>query len=198
MKLRIRIKPGSRMLGVAESFQKGISKKSVLAGVVMRSDLIIDGFGFSFPTIGGMDATERVMELYSELKREDLNFLCINGCVISWFNVIDLNRLYEELKLPIISITYEESPGLEKYFREYFPDDYKRRIEVYRRNGRRVKVRIRTGHEVFIRNLGIDVDKAVDVLNSFTIYGKLPEPIRVARILAHELSKKLIKAGILR
>jgi endonuclease V-like protein UPF0215 family len=36
-----------RALGISESFIKGVSKKSVLAGVIMRSDMVIDGFSFS-------------------------------------------------------------------------------------------------------------------------------------------------------
>jgi len=58
--LRLQVhKKAVRALGVSESFVKGISEKSVLAGVVMRADMAIDGFVFSKATVGGMDATER-------------------------------------------------------------------------------------------------------------------------------------------
>jgi len=177
------------MLGIAESFRKGKSRRSVLAGVVMRKDLIIDGFSFSFPEVGGMDATDRVIELYERLNRKDINFLCLSGCVISWFNVIDLNRVYKRISIPLICLTYEESEGLEKYFKDYFPSDYQRRLETYKRNGDRVRVRLKTGHDVFVRCLGVSVRDAIRVLNSFTMYGRYPEPVRVARILAYTLSR---------
>ena len=37
-------KTGLRCLGIAESFIKGVSKRSILVGVVMRGDFKIDGF----------------------------------------------------------------------------------------------------------------------------------------------------------
>ncbi|RLE45988.1 MAG: DUF99 domain-containing protein [Candidatus Methanomethylicota archaeon] len=192
----VTIKTGSRMLGIAESFRKGKSRKSVLAGVVMRKDLVIDGFSFSFPEVGGMDATDRVIELYDKLNRKDINFLCLSGCIISWFNVIDLNKVYEQISIPLICLTYEESEGLEKYFRDYFPSDYQRRLEVYKRNGERMRVKLKTGHSVFIRCLGVSVRDAIRILNSFIMYGRYPEPVRVARILAYTLSRILIFSGV--
>ncbi|MEM0259499.1 MAG: DUF99 family protein, partial [Thermoproteota archaeon] len=43
-------KKAIRVLGIAESFRE-TSKKSILAGVVMRGDFLIDGFSFSFVTL---------------------------------------------------------------------------------------------------------------------------------------------------
>lgn len=180
-----------RALGISESFVKGLSDKSVLAGVVSRSDGIIDGFTFSRVTVGGMDATEKVIGMYKALKRDDINVLMLNGCVISWYNVIDLERVYEETSIPLICATYEESPGLEKYFIELFPDDYERRIEVYRRNGPRAAVRLHTGHEIYIRFLGMSMDEAKGVLNKFTLHGAVPEPLRIARLLARGIMRML-------
>ncbi len=177
------------MLGVAESFRKHISKKSVLAGVVMRADAIIDGISFAFPTVGSMDATEKLQELFESLQREDVNVLCVSGSVISWYNVIDFHRLHEQLGLPTISITYDESEGLVEHFKRNFPGDWEGRVEVYRRNGERFRVELRTGFEVYVRGYGIDLDGTTDVLNAFTIQGRYPEPIRVARLVSHSIAK---------
>ena len=89
----------------------------------MRADGIVDGFGISNTTVGGMDATESVISLYEGLRRRDINIVFLNGCVISWFNVIDLKEVHKRIELPLVSVTYEESEGLEKYFKEYFKDD---------------------------------------------------------------------------
>ncbi|MCW3975248.1 MAG: DUF99 family protein, partial [Candidatus Bathyarchaeota archaeon] len=119
-KSRISInKIGIRSLGISESFKKNVKGKSILAGVVVRADRIIDGFGLSLTTIGGMDATENIISLYKALKRKDINVIFLNGCVISWFNIIDLKEVYRKLDVPLICITYEESEGLKKYLKEY-------------------------------------------------------------------------------
>jgi len=177
-------KKGIRALGIAECFRKGASRKSILAGVVMRADLLLDGFSFSVATVGGLDATEAVVRLYERLGRKDVNILMLNGCVISWYNVIDLNEVHERTGKPLICVTYEPSPGLEKYFKEYFPDDWAERLAIYERNGPRTAIRLKTGHEVFIRAIGLDEEEAKKVLDKFTLHGSIPEPLRLARLLA--------------
>ena len=177
-------KKGIRALGVAECFKKGSKERSILAGVVMRADGLVDGFSFSTATVGGLDATEAVLRLYERLNRKDVNILMLNGCVISWFNVIDLHEISERTRRPLICITYEPSPGLEPYFKEYFPGDWRERLAIYERNGPRREVRLKTGHTVFIRAIGLDEEDALRVLNRFVLHGSIPEPLRLARLLA--------------
>ncbi|MFQ5710653.1 MAG: DUF99 family protein [Candidatus Geothermarchaeales archaeon] len=185
------IKKGLRMLGVAESFRKVVGEKSVLAGVVMRADLIVDGFSFGFPTVGGMDATEELVRLYRSLGREDINVICVSGSVISWFNVIDFPRTFEDIGVPTISITYEESEGLEEHFKRNFPQDWEERIRVYKGNGPRQNVRLKTGYDVFVRGYGLSVDDVLKMLDAFTLSGRFPEPVKTARLLAHALAQTL-------
>jgi endonuclease V-like protein UPF0215 family len=180
-------KPGLRVLGIAESFNMEKSKKSILVGIVMRGDFIIDGVIISNCNIGGMDSTEKIIEMFKELNRDDINLIMLNGCIISWFNIIDLNKIYNDLKLPLICITYEESPGLEKYIIQYFPKDYKERIEVYKRNGERIEVLLKTGYKVFIRFFGISLKDSIKILNKFTLHGRIPEPLRVSKLFAKSL-----------
>jgi hypothetical protein len=179
-------KKGLRVLGVAESFVKG-EKESVLAGVVMRADLLIDGFSFSRIRVGGMDATDGVLRIFNKLGRRDINAIFLNGCVISWFNIIDLHRVYDATGLPVLCVTYEESEGLEKYLREYF-DDCEERIRAYKSLGEREKLVLHTGHEVLVRYLGVETgDDARALLGKFTHQGAIPEPLRVSRLLARAI-----------
>ncbi|MEM1586245.1 MAG: DUF99 family protein [Candidatus Bathyarchaeia archaeon] len=190
MRLHIH-KRAFRALGVSESFIKGLSEKSILAGVVLRSDRIIDGFTFSRATVGGMDATDSIINMYRALGRDDINILMLNGCVISWYNVVDLQRVHEETGLPLICVTYEESPGLEKYFMELFPEDYEKRVEIYRKNGLRTQVRLHTGFDVYIRFYGMKLEEAKGILDKFTLHGAVPEPLRIARLLARGIMRTL-------
>lgn len=180
-------KKGVRVLGVAESFRKEIGGKAVLAGVVMRGDFIIDGVVFGECTVGGMDATDSIIEMYRSLRREDIMLLMLNGCIISWFNVIDLQRLHEETGLPVISVTYSPSAGIREYFIKYFPEDWERRVEVYERNGPRIEMTNRNGLKLYFRAIGLELDDAARIIDRYTIFGRIPEPLRVARLLAHGL-----------
>jgi len=197
--LRIQIhKRGIRALGISESFIKGVSDRSILAGVVMRADRVIDGFTFATSTVGGMDSTEKILEMYEWMKRDDINIILLNGCVISWYNVVDLNFLAEKIGLPLICVTYEESEGIERFFKELFPKDWEYRVEIYLKNGVRRKVSVWTGKELYIRFFNIDLEEAVAVLNKFTLSGAVPEPIRVARLLARSLMRRMGKKVILK
>ncbi len=190
--LRLHVhKKAVRALGISESFVKGESKKSVLAGVVMRTDKAVDGFAFSTITVGGMDATEKIIEMYRTLGREDINLLMLNGCVISWYNVVDLHKVAEETGLPLLCVTYEESEGLEKYFEELFPQDWERRVEIYHKNKERTLLKLDTGYTVYVRFINMSLEEAKGIINKFTSHGAVPEPLRVARLLARSVFRTL-------
>jgi endonuclease V-like protein UPF0215 family len=189
-------KRGLRVLAVAESFSKEGEDRSVLAGVVMRKDGVIDGFAMTSVTIGGMDATDGVLDLFKSMGRNDINLIMLNGCVIAWFNVIDLAKLHEVLNLPLVCVTYEESSGLEKYIKEYFPDDWERRINVLEKNCNRQEALLHTGHRVFLREVGLEFDDAVRLLNEFTLQGGVPEPLRLAGLLARTVHMTIHKGAL--
>lgn len=177
-------KPGLRVLGVAESFVRS-RPTSVLAGIVMRADLRVDGIAFARATVGGSDATEAVLEIYEGLDRSDVNALILSGVAVSWFNIIDIGEIFEKTKKPLVCLTYEDSPGLEGYIREYFPEDAAgEKLRAYSRLGERETVRLRTGYDVYVRVLGASKDEARILLNKFTMDGRVPEPVRVARLAA--------------
>jgi len=155
----------------------------------MRSDMAIDGFVLSSATVGGMDATEKTIRMYETLKRDDINLILLNGCVISWYNVIDLHKVAEETKRPLICVTYKDSEGLEKYFKELFPQDWEERIRIYHKNKKRTSVKLNTGYTAYIRFIGMTLEDAKGILNKFTSHGAVPEPLRVARLLARAAVK---------
>jgi endonuclease V-like protein UPF0215 family len=91
-------KKGLRGLAIAESFRQN-SKKSILSGVVMRRDFVIDGFVFGRATIDGDDATDVILQMYEDLKRPDISYLLISGLIISLYNIIDIKKIHESLQI---------------------------------------------------------------------------------------------------
>ena len=175
-------KPALRALGIAESFVRS-RPTSTIAGVVMRADLRVDGLAYAHATIGGDDGTEAVLSLYRQLDRADVNALLLSGAAISWFNIIDLQEVFNKVQRPLICLTYEESPGLEKYIREYFPSP-EEKLRRYQGLGARQPVLLKTGYEVFVRARGASIEEARILLNKFTRDGRVPEPVRLARLAA--------------
>jgi hypothetical protein len=175
-------KPALRILGIAESFLRTRST-SILAGAVMRADLRVDGLAYARASVGGDDATQAVLSLYRQLDRADVNALLLSGAALSWFNIVDLEEVFIKVQRPLICLTYEDSPGLEKYIREYFPQS-EEKLRRYRSLGERQSVRLRTGYQVYLRALGASPEEARVLLNKFTRDGRVPEPVRLARLAA--------------
>ena len=177
-------KKGLRALGIAESYSGRV--RSTLAGVVMRKDLRIDGFAFGSATVGGMDATDTVLTMIRDLDRTDLNVILLSGCVIAWFNILDPSSITKKTGIPVICVTYEESPGLLDDIRHHFPGDQER-ADAYLKLGERFSVELTPGNFGFIRSWGMGNEDAARFCRDFTLEGKIPEPLRVARLCARNL-----------
>ena len=184
-------KKGLRALGIAESYAG--REYSTLAGVVMRKDLRIDGFCSSRVMVGGMDATDTILAMIRDLDRRDINIVLLSGCVIAWFNVLDPKKIADESGIPVICVTYEESDGLLGDLRHHFPED-ETRIQAYLRLGERVPVDLGGNRTIYLRTAGIGYPDAAQFCRDFTLEGKIPEPLRVARLLARQVFSRQVSA----
>lgn len=176
-------KKGLRGLAIAESFREE-EKKSHLAGVVMRRDFIIDGFVFGHSTIEGDDATDSILEMHRKLNRDDISFLMISGLIISMYNIVDIKKIWSTIKIPVIGVTYEDSKGIEDAIKYHFPNSHQAKIEEYHKLGQRTKISLHTGHNIYVRIEGCTIQETKHLLDSFTLQGAIPEPLRVAQLLA--------------
>ena len=61
------------------------------------------------------------------------------------------------------------------------------RIAAYRRLAERVPVLLHTHQTIFLRAWGLDLPDAMELCNDFTLEGKIPEPLRVARLCSRHL-----------
>ena len=182
-------KKGLRGLAIAESFRQN-SSKSILSGVVMRRDFVIDGFVFGRTTLDGDDATDVILQMYEDLKRPDISYLLISGLIISLYNIIDIKKIHESLQIPVIGITYHDSKGIEDSIKHHFPNSYKPKIKNYQKLGIRKKITLHTSSDVFVRKEGCTLHDVKYLLDKLTLQGSLPEPVRVAQLLAKSLLQK--------
>ncbi len=172
-----------RALGIAESFERG-DRKSTLAGVVMRSDLVTDGFVFGRAKVGGDDATGAIARMYRKLARNDVNVIMLSGCIISLYNIVDVDALAEKLNVPAVCVTYKESSGIASSIRRHFGNNAPKKLEAYKKLGGRRRFVLKTGYSVYYRASSITDLEVERLLNIFTLQGGVPEPVRVAKLLA--------------
>lgn len=177
------MKSGTRALGVAESY-RDTGPRSTLAGAVVRADRVVDDLGFGTCTVGGTDVTTTIVALAGGVVRPDVRYVMIAGVAPAWYNIVDLRRVHDATDRPVISVTFEESEGLEPALREEFSGaDLDERLGTYRRQPDRHRLTVNE-ETVFVRAVGLSDGEADDLVAGFTPEGGRPEPLRVARIAA--------------
>jgi len=155
-----------------------------LAGVVMRSDMIVDGFVFGSAIIHGDDSTSQIISMHQKLRRNDINLLMIGGAVISLFNIINIDEVGRSIGLPVISVTFKKSEGLDEPIKRHFPSGWEDKLKAYEKISNRDEVKLWTGHSVYVRYHGLQLDETKKALDKFLKQGAVPEPIRLAQLLA--------------
>jgi endonuclease V-like protein UPF0215 family len=181
---RENMKPQIRVLGIDDSPFSFSDEKTRVIGVVMRIPNYIEGVMKTEVEVDGNDATDKLIEMITKSRyKEQLKAVMLDGIALGGFNVVDIEELNEKLQLPIITITRDEpdmikiKKALEKNF-----DDWERRLELI---SKRSLTEIKTKHKpIFIEVIGIDEQEAKELINRSTVRGVLPEPIRIAHIIA--------------
>lgn len=182
-------KKGLRGLAIAESFRQN-STRSILSGLIMRRDFVIDGFVFGSATLEGNDATDQILHMYEELSRSDISYLILSGLIISMYNIVDVKKLHDSLQIPIIGITYNESDRIEGAIKHHFPKSFESKINEYKKLGKRERITLHTSYDLFVRYEGCTIYEVKQLLNELTLQGSVPEPLRVSQLLANSLLQK--------
>jgi endonuclease V-like protein UPF0215 family len=185
-------KPAIRALGLAESFSS-TDKVSTLVGVVLRSDLVLDGFGVGTLEVSGSNATDSILSVYENLKRNDINVVLLSGSVLSLYNIVDVDLLHDKLDLPVLALSFKKSKSdLARNIKAKFvPRVAKEKIRLLEKLGPPTEFRLKTGYSIYARSAGTDEIEAERILNKFTLQGAVPEPVRVSRLVAKSIGSFL-------
>jgi endonuclease V-like protein UPF0215 family len=173
-----------RVLGIDDSPFTFQDKRIDIIGVVMRLPSYIEGVVRAQVTVDGTDACETLIEMINSSRyKEQLKAVMLDGVAFGGFNVIDIEKLYRAINIPIITVTREE-PDLEsirKALKEHF-DDWEERLNIIK-SGKLHK--IETQHKpIYVKFIGMDLEEVQEILRLSTVLGAIPEPVRVAHLIA--------------
>jgi len=182
-------KNGIRGLSISESFEKQ-DTHSILAGVVMSNEFLIDGFVFENATLKGDDITEKILIMYEKLNRDDISYLLLPGTILSLYNIVDIDQIFEQLQIPIITANSKDSLGLHDTLRHHFPKNFENKIKQYEKLGPRQIIQLDLKNKIFLRMRGCTIENCKTLLEKITLQGSIPEPLRVSHTLAKTLLKK--------
>lgn len=160
-------------------FSRDATEVRIVGAVCTRTRL--DGVLAGVVTRDGDDATERVAELLLGSQfLGHLHAVLIQGIAFAGFNVVELPALSDRVGLPVMSIC-RRAPDLAKVRRALLD-----RVP----NGAAKWERIEAAGApeplgpVFVQRAGLSLDRARALLRATTLHGNLPEPLRLAHLIA--------------
>lgn len=167
----------TRILAVDDApFSRG-DKFTSIVFVIMRKDLYVESLFKKAIEVDGLDVTDKIIEGVRE-KGNGVKVILTQGITLGGFNIIDVTRLYVETKIPVINVVDHEpnmvsiKDALQKYFKDWEARD-SILSEKFERFG-----------SLYVQATGISPKIANKFLVQVTINGKIPEPLRMADLIA--------------
>jgi len=181
------LKKGIKIIGIAcSSFNREVDRTVTIIGAVFRGGELLEGVIKTTVTVDGDDATENIINMIKKSTHwQQLKLIMTRGVTIAGFNYLDLKAIFEQTTLPVISIVDRE-PSMEKISAalKNIPNGEKR-LKIIETSGIPRAVYSAPKEEpVYIQNFGIETNEVIHLLQKTTKVGRLPEPLRVARLIA--------------
>uniref|UniRef100_A0A7J3ZJM9 UPF0215 protein ENM78_02385 n=1 Tax=Fervidicoccus fontis TaxID=683846 RepID=A0A7J3ZJM9_9CREN len=190
------MKRTSISIGIDDGFFPPPPKKkglTVLAGVLTLNLQPLRA-ALERVTIDGLDGTERAVEIVKRLLEGESGDVAVflDGISIAGFNYIDPQALEESTGTMVVAV-FRGPLSLEKIERalkKHF-SDWEHRLSIYRLVVPRIKRATTKRGRVYYYAPSLDSIRAIRILEENQIYSPIPEPLRIADMLASEVSRLL-------
>jgi len=181
------VKEQARVLGIDDGpFVKGQGTVP-LVGVLVCPPGYVEGVLVSSCAVDGDDANEAIIGMVNPSRfREQVRMIMIDGVAFGGFNVVDISALSAALDLPVVTVARDE-PDMNSItfaLKAHFTDWEQRLAMVSKAKVRPVEIPL---GRLFIASAGIREDDADDAVRRCLVRGCLPEPVRLAHLVATAL-----------
>lgn len=140
----------------------------------------------------GVNSTSRIAAMlrgspfYSHLQ-----VVLLNGIALAGFNVVDLAALHEALSKPVLVVARKapDMPAIRRALLTRVPGGA-RKWRLIERAGPMEKL-----EGVYVQRAGLGLEQAGQLLRDSRVQGWIPEPIRVAHLVAGALGRGTSKGG---
>lgn len=182
-KFRI-IKQEIRILGVDDSpFPSHTTEEVMLVGTVFRAGNWLDGVLSTYIHGDGTDGTEKIIDMVKNSRNlGQLGVIMLDGITFGGFNLVNIREIFESTGVPVIVIM-RKIPNFErikKALKRF--DDWELRWANLLEAGQVYK--IDNSEPVYIQIYGIKLEDAEEIVRISTTRSAIPEPLRVAHIIA--------------
>ncbi len=183
------MKAHARILGVDDAPFKFTDEHVPVVGVVVRVPGYVEAVLTTRVHVDGTDATNTLAGAIGRSRyREGLALVLLDGAALGGFNVVDIDALSRAVRVPVATVTRDEPDlaAMERVLRRKFAD-WEARLEILRRHD---LIRIETPHKpLFATVAGMEPHELKEAVHRCTVRGALPEPVRIAHLVATAIVK---------
>ncbi len=185
----MRLKPGIRILAFDDvPFQRGVSEKTSIIGVMTRGALLIEGVFREDIQIDGTDSTQKICKIAnSHPAKDQVRLLILHGTVFGGLNVVNIRQLYEETRRPVISIVLKPPSNSRLLAAARSILGSSKRIEAILRDQPPFQRFFLKGKPVYASYIGLDAEDMMHTLRRLCVLSSYPEPLRIACLIASAL-----------
>jgi len=179
------LKKEIRVVGIDDSpFNKFKDKDLLVIGVLYRGGQYMDGVMSTRCKVDGVDSTTKIATMINKSKfKLQIRALFIDGIAVGGFNVIDIKQLSKKTKLPVI-VVIRNMPNFKKIYRTLD----KLKLKSQKKIIESLPVPTKVG-KIYIQYTGTTLKKAKELLKVTCTRSYIPEPIRVAHLIAAGIVK---------
>ncbi|MFX1295399.1 MAG: DUF99 family protein [Promethearchaeota archaeon] len=138
-------------------------------------------------TIDGFDATKKIIKMITNSPHySQLRVIMLDGITFGGFNIVDINKLYKTTQLPII-VVCEKEPDIHSIKTAIqHTMNWAKRWELIKNIGSlyEYKTKIKIKNHIYFQIKGLELEDAQQILKISTGVSHIPEPIRVAHLIA--------------
>lgn len=180
---------------------KELRLKTLLVGVLCAGKKPED-IKISIVTVDGLDGTSRALEIIKELGKEpttSIKAIFLDGVTIAGFNFIDPEEVSTQTGIPVI-VLFKTKLKLERIrvaLIKHF-SDWRDRYEVIERNYKRARDIITLRKNLRVSSYGLSLDEASNLISALQHVSTVPEPLRLADLIASELTRRTRILSILK
>jgi endonuclease V-like protein UPF0215 family len=182
-KFRI-IKQEIRILGVDDSpFPPHTTEEVMLVGTVFRAGNWLDGVLSTHILGDGKDATEKISDMVKNSRNlGQLGVIMLDGITFGGFNLVNIRKIFESTGVPVIVIM-RKIPNFERIKKalKRFDDWEDRWVNVIEAGH---VYKVENSEPIYMQIHGIEKEDAEDIIRISTTRSAIPEPLRVAHIIA--------------
>jgi len=178
------LKRHSNLIGFDDApFPRGYQGKVTLVGAVFAGPRF-DGVVIGKVDKDGCDSTDEIVRLVDGTRfAEHVQLILLQGIAFGGFNVVDAVMLRERLDRPVMVVARKrpDMAGIRRALLSRVPGG-SRKWELIERVGPMVP---ECG--VWVQRIGITAAQSRSVIERFAIHSRIPEPLRVAHLIAGAL-----------